>query len=685
MKNFIWPRALAALFIVASFVGPTTRGGEVTLEDSALVAAFDPDSGALTRLENKATHWVIERRPELGVSFQLNALTPDQEDLPVLGGKQHAAKMERLSEQQVRFQWQDLQSERGGILPMTLTAVASLTNGGLRFDATLENESPLMVATVDYPYLGDLTPPAKDAPLWSQHLWYGSLPSQNIARSPTVMSKQSLFCLIQSTNQGLYVEMHDATQPYLLNFSFDARRGSKSAGPPARVEFYTRHFVYAHPHTTVKLVPVVLRGYAGDWHAGVDCYKEWRATWYHEARLPDWARQVHSWTMLRMNTPEQDYGVPYTNLIKYARDWAADNVRAVQLVGWNNGGQDGGDPTQDTDPGLGTWQQFHDAIAQVQGLGVKVILFAKLNWADLTTTWYSNELYQYECTDPGGKRYEQGGYAYVTPTQLAGIGLHRRAVMDFLDPDYRKVALREFDKVLALGSEGWLWDEVAHHATALYSWTPNHGYTPPGYVYGGDLPLSAELRAAADKVSPDFVFSGEGPQDWLTQYFPVSETGVTAVPVCQYLDRHALMLAGVSGFDDREQLNLILLRRYVIQYEPFLYKGYLSDFPLTVAYGKKIDDLRRKYHAYLWDGDFRDTLGAAVSANGSFRYSVFVADGGKRAIVVINQEYDKSITAEVTLPHPGNLVVATPEQPDARPAPGPLKIPARSAAVVLEE
>ena len=39
------------------------------------------------------------------------------------------------------------------------------------------------------------------------------------------------------------------------------------------------------------------------------------------------------------------------------------------------------------------------------------------------------------------------------------------------------------------------------------------------------------------------------------------------------------MIAGVSGFDDREQLNMILLNRCVIQYEPFLYKGHLHDFP----------------------------------------------------------------------------------------------------------
>jgi len=659
--------------------------GEVALEDKSVRAVFDTDSGALTRLENKSTHWVIERRPELGVSFQLNAPLAGHPDNLISGRNQHASEVQKLSGHQLRLQWKNLTGEHNDVWPVTLTALVSLTNDALTFEATVDNDSSLLISSVDFPYLGDLKPPTPNAPLHSKHMWYGNLDSVDMLQGPVVMSRQSLFCLVQATNEGLYVEMQNPNQPYLLDFISQPRQGSKSSGKPEHLEFYTRHFAYVQPHTKMELVPVVLRGYAGDWHAGVDCYKEWRATWFKEPHLPDWAKEVHSWTMLRMNTPEQDYGVTYTNLVNYARGWAAADIRAVQLVGWNKGGQDGDDPSQDTEPGLGTWQELHDAIAQVQAMGVKVILFGKLNWADLTTDWYTNELYKYECTDQNGKRYEQGGYAYVTPTQLANIGLHHRAVMDFLDPDYRKLVAREFDKVLALGSEGWLWDEVCHHASAVYSWAPGHGYTPPGYVYGGDLPLSAQLRDAADKVSPDFLFSGEGPEDWLMQYFPVSEVGVSAVPICQYIDsRHCLILAGVSGFDDREQLNRILMRHCVIQYEPFLYKGYISDFPLTLAYGKKIDALRSKYKAYLWDGEFRDTLGADVSADGAFGYSVFVTDTGKRAVVVINQEPDKAITAKVRLPHAGKLVVATPEEPEGAPTTGTWQIPARSAAVVME-
>lgn len=693
MKNGIGSNGLALALLAGACIwgasASAAAAGEVTLQDSQLRVSFDSDSGALTRLENRETHWAIERRPELGVSFRLNVPGPDRRDDFILGRKQHAVAVEKISAHQVRLQWQKLTDERGDVLPVTFTATVSLTNGTLTFAATLQNDSAQMVATVDYPYFGDFNAPAEGEPMQSRHLFYGNLIPQDIARGATVMSRQSLFCLAQATNQGLYAEMDNPTQPYLLNFVFEPRHGSESPENPrgntSRLEFRMTHYVYVHPHTAADLVPVVLRCYEGDWHAGIDCYKEWRATWFKEPHLPDWARQVHSWTMLRMNTPEDDFAVSYTNFVEYGREYASNGVTAVQLVGWNKGGQDGGDPAQDTDPGLGTWQQFHDAIAQVQAMGVKVILFGKLNWADLTTAWYTNELYKYQCLDPDGNRYEQGGYAYLTPTQLAGIGLHRRAVMDFLDPAYRAIALKEFDKVLALGSAGWLWDEVCHHATVLYNWAPGHGYTPPGYVYGGDLPLSAELRAAADRVSPDFIFAGEGPQDWLMQFYPVSETGVTATPVCQYLDRNCLMLAGVSGFDDREQLNLILLYRYVIQYEPYYYKGHLSDFPLTLAYGKKIDALRRKYKAFLWDGEFRDTLGAEVSADGAYRYSVFIADNGKRAVVVINQDPGKAITVKVNLSNAGNLVVATPEHPDAVPTTGTLQIPARCAAVVMEQ
>jgi len=674
-------------FAIAVLSTASAQADEMMLRDDKLLAAFDSDSGALIRLENGTTPWVADRQSGLAVPFRLNMFSPEQKHDFVYREKHHTVGMQRISGQKIRLQWKDLVDEQNKSLPIVLTADVTLTNGALMFVTTVENNSPLMIESVDYPYLSDLNEAPEGTPLTVKHLWYGSLPSEDISRKPGVQSKQSLFCLIQSTNTGLYVEMHNPTQPYLLNFIFDRTSLTKSSNSPVRTEFHTSHVAYVHPDSTITLAPVVMRFYRGDWHAGVDLYKAWRATWFKQPHLPAWIQNVNSWEQLQIDSPEQDFRVPYTNLITYAQQCIDNGVSAIQLVGWNHWGQDGGDPAQDIELGLGTWQQLHDFIAQSQDRNVKIILFAKLNWADLTMPWYTNELYKYECTDPNGNRYEQGGYQYFTPTQLANIDVHRRAVMDFCDPRYRDIATKEFEKILALGSEGWLWDEVCHHASALYNFAPNHGYNPPGYIYGGDLPLSAQLRAAADKVNPDFLFSGEGPEDWLCQYFPCSYFRINAgsVPVNRYIDPQEPLVVTVLGFDDREILNLILMNRYIIEYEPYNFKGHLTDFPLTLAYGKKIDALRRRYKTYLWDAEFRDTLGATVTSDGSSRYSVFLTASGKRALVVVNMEFSKSITARLDLPHPGKLIVATPEHPNAIPTDGRLKIRARSAAVVMEQ
>ena len=674
-------RILEAVFCVAIAAGSHAFASDVMLEDKLLVAIFDSDSGALTGLENKATHWAIEQRPPVGIPFRLSVRANNKDNV-VLGQKQHAAKVVKVSDGRVELQWEKLVAEDGTVLPITLTAAVSLTNGTLRFDTTIENNSGAMVSTIDFPYLSDLKTPAEGGALNMSGMSYASLDG-----AANVKSCKSLFCLICSPSQGLYVEMRDATQPYLIDFICERSGGNKSDGNAARQEFRASHFAYVHPHTTAHLAPVVLRFFQGDWHAGVDYYKQWRATWFKQPRIPDWIKEVNSWQQLQIDSPEQDWRVPYADLVKYGDECAKNGVGAMQLVGWNKGGQDGGDPSQDTDPNMGTWQQLHDAIAHIQARGVKVILFGKLNWADLTTPWYSSELHKYECTNENGGRYGQGGYCYYTPTQLGGDNVHTRAVMDFLDPEYGDIAVTEFKKILALGSVGWLWDEVNWHSDVLYSWAPNHGYTPPGYIYAGDMPLSARLRAAADHVSPDFLFAGEAPQDWLQQYFPCSYFRIVdgSVPVCRYIDPYAPLMVAVTGFDDREMLNLILLYRYIISYEPYNFKGHLGDYPLTLAYGKKIDALRRKYREYLWDAEFKDTVGATVKADGGFHYSVFVTSRGKRAVVIVNKELSRTIAADVELPHPGPLLVATPEEPNARPATHPLQIPCRSAAVLMEQ
>src|ERR1039457_2702188 len=96
--NLIPPRVFVVLSLMAISANHSAFASEVTLEDNSILVIFDSDSGALTRLENKSTHWTIERRPELGVSFRLHAPLPNRRDNFVLGHKQRAAEVAKLSD-----------------------------------------------------------------------------------------------------------------------------------------------------------------------------------------------------------------------------------------------------------------------------------------------------------------------------------------------------------------------------------------------------------------------------------------------------------------------------------------------------------------------------------------------------------------------------------------------------------
>jgi hypothetical protein len=128
--------------------------------------------------------------------------------------------------------------------------------------------------------------------------------------------------------------------------------------------------------------------------------------------------------------------------------------------------------------------------------------------------------------------------------------------------------------------------------------------------------------------------------------------------------------------------------RYILSYEPFNFKGNLEDFPQTLAYGKQVDSLRRRYSEYLWNAEFRDTEEAIVTASGRrFEdYSVFRRRDGKHAIVLVNTG-DIPLTLSAALQginHPRWMLVS-PAVQEERLSSGVVTVPARSASILLEK
>ena len=672
-------------------------------------------------MESTETGWVILDQPKSGLSFRLLVpLSEERRNNPVYGEKQTLTLLELAPNgQHVRFVWDGLISEVGGLLDICLELNVSLDGPRAIFSMQVENRSPYIVENVYCPYLGDIQPPAQaewlktflynyataqEWPLWPSYQnmrgYFGvDFPTQFAPWGPGSGAPMAPYILLRSENQGLYAGVWKAS-PELVAWHTELRPGYGSSidwrvsggqhAPKAVIRFGAVHLPYIQPGETRSLTPIALQAFSGNWHKGVDIYKNWRSTWMKLPRLPDWAQVPHAWQQLHINSPEDELRIRFKDLPQIGEECARHGVKAIQLVGWNDGGQDQGNPSHNPDPRLGTFEELKEAITKIHAMGVKMILFAKFTWADRATERFRKDLIHQAIKDPYGDYYHYSGYQYQTATQLLDINTKRLIPMCFLSERYLQVCNQEFQKMVELGAAGILFDECLHHSPALLCFDESHGHRWAAPVYANDNQLIDNFHKLSDPVNPDFLFAGEACYDWEMGVYQLSyhrSENKKHIPLSRYMLPEGQFMTAVTGFNDRSMINQCLLYRYIISYEPYNFKGRLEDYPLTLAYGKQMDTLRSELREYFWDGEFRDTQGANVTCESQphHPYSVFLnRKTGKAGLVIANYDEEKPITVQTRLEYGSALnrwrLV---DEPEWHPFEGSIQIPACSAVVVI--
>jgi hypothetical protein len=694
-----------------------------TLKNDTLLLEFDRQTGALVGLTALQTGWKILDRAQLGLSFQLMLpLSEERRNNLVYGEKQSLTALEiRPDGRSASFTWDGLTSEYGGRHDIRLTLVVTLDERQAVFAVTVENHSGFVVENVYCPYLGDVQHPqaagwfktfiynyasAAEWRLWPQYDnlrgYYGvDYPTQFAPWTPGSGAPMSPFFLMRSETQGLYagvaspsselVAWHTELRPgWGSSIDFRPPEERSVSGKDVATRFAAVHMPYIQPGETRVLTPVALEPYQGGWQHGVDIYKRWRDGWFHMPQAPEWARQPHSWQQLHINSPEDELRIRFSDLPRIGEDCARHGVKAIQLVGWNDGGQDQGNPSHNPDSRLGTWDELKEAIAKIQAMGVKLILFAKFTWADRGTEWFRKELIKMAIKDPYGDYYMHSGYQYQTAAQLLDINTKRLIPMCFLDPEYLELCNREFQKMVDLGADGILFDECLHHGPALLCFDERHQHRLGAPVYANDRKLIHNFSKLVEKTRPDFLFSGEACYDWEMDAYHLSyarSENKQHIPLSRYLLPHGEFMTAVTGFNDRNMINQCLMYRYIISYEPYNFKGRLEDYPLTLAYGKQMDALRTELRDMLWDGEFRDTVGAEVTCEGKphHPYSVFKhAKNGSSGLVICNYEEAKTVHVTARLESGAALSrYRLVDDPTWKTVAGEIIIPAQSAVVVV--
>jgi hypothetical protein len=256
-----------------------------------------------------------------------------------------------------------------------------------------------------------------------------------------------------------------------------------------------------------------------------------------------------------------------------------------------------------------------------------------------------------------------------------------------MDDELRRKLQVEFQKCLDLGAPGMVYDENQHHAGTYLCFNPNHGHPIPGFVYQGAGFLGREFMERCQKSNPDFLMVGEGCYDQQSPYYSTyTRADIGHEPVLRYLDPDIPISCAVTDHFDKNKINMCLANRYIISYESRNFKGHLYEFPRMIAYGKKVDDLRKKYPDYLWDVEVEDTQGATVTGD-HLLYAVLVGKkAGKKAVVVYNTDYEKEQTAKVSIDGSNQpTTMVSPENPEPVSFEGSVTIQPQSAIVIIEK
>ncbi len=694
-------RFFLTLIGIASIVAVVAQQ-TYTLENEKMRAKIDLNSGALVGMESKLTEWKLLEEVRYGRAFEANVKLPDGRFFIVNDSSQKCPEV-RISADELIFVWKGLMVG-GEELAIDFEGHIRMTQEGLVYDGNLNNGSNAIVEQFSWPFVGQVSIPKDTERMLFQYFTYTKFNTDELYPREAGTGWSNLpehaFVLIHNTKQGLYLSSMDhkldeyircihetlPTEAYAMHAGGSQSRRNHGERNLMRTQVKAARMLYLQPTMSEELVPFIVTPYAGTWHKGADIYKAWRKTWFVEPHRADWLSKVNAWQQIQINSSESRINFKVKDLPKYVDEAKRYGVNAIQLTGWTKGGQDRGLPSHDLDPRLGTPEEFKKVIADAQKKGVNILLFTKFTWADLTTEYHQKYL-PHRAINASLDPYVHPGYNYNTYTQLIGVNTRRFSIHCMMDDKLRNMLHDEFQKCLDFGAAGMVYDENQHHAGAMLCFDPNHGHKTPGFNYQGADKLGREFYEMCQKSNPDFLMTGEGCYDLQSQYYSTyTRADYWHEPVLRYVDSNIPIACAVIDHNDLNHVNMCLADRYAMSYEVRNFKGSLSEFPRVMAYGRKVDDLRKRYSDFLWNGEFLDVLGATVEGS-QIRYTVFKNQKtGKKAVVVYNVDTQNANMATVSIDGSSSpLVMVSPEKPSPVKFSDSVKIGPQSVVVIMQK
>lgn len=597
------------------------------------------------------------------------------------------------------LEWRGLASDEG-TFDVTFRLRLRVADGQVEFRSTIENNTDFLVEEVLCPAIGGID--GRDTPgNWYAHHsnWVGvgvewpvyeEFPGSYLgpaepvwfAPYPRRMSMPWLDIYDSQREVGVTLADLDERPAGAISSAFaqlfpcTSWRGGRQFWPtrreagdvPVAMTLGWARFPFLGRGVSREPGPVVLRFHKGTWWQAAQAYRQW-----FDKTMPvpvdkkrSWLSKQDAWQSTIINYPEGTANVRFEQWPRLAAAAHDAGIHVLQLDGWHGGGIDRNYPDYRPDPVLGSEQDLRSAIKQCQALGVHVLLFANLQWANIETDWYREELAQYAAKDPRGFGRNTVGWEYHTLLGLAGECESRMHVMDPSHEAFARAITQQLENAIDLGADGLQIDKLGSgHAVDYASGLP---VGPDEGVMKGTWAVLEGLHRQAMGRPEELAFAGESHWDRAmpfidasySRFFSESHLPTTAVAFPEFRQTNC-----VVGAYDRAMVNNCVRYGHIVNLEMRCLHGDASDAPDLARYVKEVLSLRRQLASVLWDSRPAEPheVGLEMDADEGLHYFVHRSLGSAGGALVLNHFQPRSLGGRMKLNVDGELRVFRPGQP----------------------
>jgi hypothetical protein len=607
----------------------------ILLDNGRVYIEIEPEHGRIARFGHRPLGIDLVREPHLAENFRL--LVP----LPYWRGHYIYGREQRLADAQIAasghdatLTWAGLVSRQGNFDIMVRLRIA-LAEDDARFTLELENRSGLVVEEALVPALGGLAN-REEQDDWRLHhsTWAGTGEEWPLFREfpgTYLGPAEPIWFRIYATNMTMpWLDAYDArrrrgvmlanldpapggalSMAYAQLSPCTTYRGKTQYWPdpaeagetPVGLTLAWACFPFLAPGGRWESPPVVAHFHHGTWYAAADYYRAWfdRTMPVPVDKRGSWLAEQDAWQSTIISYPEDTIGYRFSDLPKLAAAAHEAGIGVLQIDGWDIGGIDRDYPRYTPDPRLGSADDLRAALTASRELGVQTLLFANLQWANVETDWYRQELHRYAVQDPRGFARNSMGWEYHTLLGLANQCESRMVQVNPAHPEFRRIILDQLAHIVDLGAAGTQIDKLG--GTWGIDYNPALPLPRDRSLMQGAWETLREFLTEARARNPDFCLASETHWDRAIPFADASYSrffSAEHLPTIGYTFPEYRQSCCITGHYDYSMVNNCLRYGHIVNVEARCLHGSAADAPKLAAYVREALRLRRSLWEVLW-------------------------------------------------------------------------------------